>query len=46
MERAVWGLKMMGEPVVSELSARSSEIPGASEPEAEQMVRRRIRCFI
>lgn len=35
MERAVWGLKMMGEPVVSELSSRSSEIPGASEPGAK-----------
>lgn len=29
------GLKMMGEPVVSELSARSSEIPGASVPGAK-----------
>lgn len=47
MESAVWGLKMMGEPVVSEFSSRSSEIPGASEPEAEQMVKEeKIRYFI
>lgn len=39
MERAVCGLKKMGEPVVSVLSSRSSEIPGASDPEGgEQMV--------
>lgn len=36
MDRAVFGLKTTGEPVVSELSSRSSEMPGASEPEAEQ----------
>lgn len=40
------GLKMMGEPVVSVLSSRSSEIPGASDPGAEQMVKVGIRCFI
>lgn len=34
MERAVCGLKMMGEPVVSVFSSRSSEIPGASAPGA------------
>lgn len=45
MERAVWGLKMMGEPVVSVLSSRSSEIPGASEPGAEQMVKARYKMF-
>lgn len=40
------GLKMMGEPVVSVLSSRSSVIPGASAPGAEQMVEVKIRCFI
>ena len=38
MESAVCGLKMTGEPLVSVLSSRSSEIPGASAPGAEQMV--------
>lgn len=37
------GLKKMGEPVVSVLSSRSSEIPGASDPGAKQV---NIRCFI
>lgn len=46
IERAVFGLKMMGEPVVSEPRSRSSEIPGASAPGAEQMAKRRRRCFI
>lgn len=46
MERAVWGLKMMGAPVVSELRSRSSEIPGASVPGAKQMVKMKIGCFI
>lgn len=49
IERAVFGLKMKGEPVVSELRSRSSEIPGASAPGGEQMAkkrRRRRRCFI
>ena len=46
MDSAVCGLKMMGEPVVSVLSSRSSEMPGASEPGAEQMVEVKMRCFI
>lgn len=48
MERAVCGLKMMGEPVVSVLSSRSSEIPGASDPGAGHIVKVKvkIRCFI
>jgi len=33
MERAVCGLKMMGEPVVSVDRSLSSHTPGASEPE-------------
>lgn len=40
------GLKMMGEPVVSVFSSRSSEIPGASEPGAKQMVKEKTGCFI
>lgn len=45
MERAVCGLKMTGEPVVSVLSSRSSEIPGASEPGAKQMVKGGEKMF-
>lgn len=46
IERAVFGLKTKGEPVVSELRSRSSEIPGASAPGGEQMAKKRRRCFI
>lgn len=38
MESAVCGLKMTGDPVVSVFRSRSSEIPGASDPGAEEQM--------
>lgn len=36
---------MTGDPVVSVLSSRSSEIPGASDPGAGQTVKVKMRCL-